>query len=96
MNGEPRKWLIITLAAPFASFGEEAGNVRRGTADRPTRSALLGLAGAALGIDRVDAEGTAGACCLLSRRYSYAVRRNIGDGFSHLPVAAFGQGASPH
>lgn len=57
MNGEPRKWLIITLAAPFASFGEEAGNVRRGTTDRPTRSALLGLAGAALGIDRADAEG---------------------------------------
>ena len=57
MNGEPRKWLIITLAAPLASFGEEAGNVRRGTADRPTRSALLGLAGAALGIDRADAEG---------------------------------------
>ena len=50
------EWLIVTLAAPFASFGEEAGNVRRGTADRPTRSALLGLAGAALGIDRVDAE----------------------------------------
>lgn len=51
------EWLIVTLAAPFASFGEEAGNVRRGTADRPTRSALLGLAGAALGIDRADAEG---------------------------------------
>lgn len=51
------EWLIIHLAAPFASFGEEAGNVRRGTADRPTRSALLGLAGAALGIDRADAKG---------------------------------------
>ena len=50
------EWLIITLAAPFASFGEEAGNVRRGTTARPTRSALLGLAGAALGIDRADAE----------------------------------------
>ncbi len=51
------EWLIVTLAAPMASFGEEAGNVRRGTADRPTRSALLGLAGAALGIDRADATG---------------------------------------
>ena len=51
------EWLIITLAAPFASFGEEAGNVRRGTTASPTRSALLGLAGAALGIDRADAEG---------------------------------------
>lgn len=50
------EWLIMTLAGPMASFGEEAGNVRRGTADRPTRSALLGLAGAALGINRTDAE----------------------------------------
>ena len=84
------EWLIIHLAAPFASFGEEAGNVRRGTADRPTRSALLGLAGAALGIDRADARGTAGTCCLLLRCYSHTVRRDVGDGFSHLPVAAFG------
>ena len=51
------EWLVIHLAAPLASFGEEAGNVRRGTSDRPTRSALLGLAGAAIGIDRADAEG---------------------------------------
>jgi len=51
------EWLIVTLAAPFASFGEEAGNKRRGTADRPTKSALLGLAGAALGLDRADAAG---------------------------------------
>ena len=49
------EWLIVTLAAPLASFGEEAGNVRRSTADRPTRSALLGIAGAALGIERFDA-----------------------------------------
>lgn len=49
------EWLVVTLAAPLASFGEEAGNVRRSTADRPTRSALLGIAGAALGIERSDA-----------------------------------------
>lgn len=50
-------WLVILIAAPLASFGEEPGNARRGSSDRPTRSALLGLAGAALGIDQVDAEG---------------------------------------
>lgn len=50
------QWLLVTLAAPLASFGEEAGNAQRGTADRPARSALLGLAGAALGIDRGDAD----------------------------------------
>ena len=51
------EWLVATLAAPLASFGEAPGNVRRGTADRPTRSALLGLAGAALGLERSDSEG---------------------------------------
>jgi CRISPR system Cascade subunit CasD len=50
-------WLVILVAAPLASFGEEPGNVWRGSADRPTRSALLGLAGAALGIDRADIDG---------------------------------------
>jgi CRISPR system Cascade subunit CasD len=51
------RWLVVTLAAPLASFGEAAGNSERGTADRPTRSALLGLAGAALGILRDDDKG---------------------------------------
>lgn len=50
-------WLVVRLAAPMASFGERAGNARRGSAARPTKSALLGLLGAALGIDRDDAEG---------------------------------------
>ena len=50
-------WLVILIAAPLASFGEEPGNARRGSADRPTRSALLGLAGAALGIERADSDG---------------------------------------
>ena len=49
--------LVVVLAAPLASFGENAGNVRRGTADRPTRSALIGLAGAALGVERADSTG---------------------------------------
>ncbi len=49
--------LVVLIAAPLASFGEEPGNARRGTADRPSRSALLGLPGAALGITRDDAEG---------------------------------------
>lgn len=50
-------WLVITLAGPMASFGEEAGNAQRSTAERPSRSALIGLAGAALGILRDDAQG---------------------------------------
>jgi CRISPR system Cascade subunit CasD len=51
------KGLFVYIAAPLASFGEEPGNARRGSADRPTRSALLGLAGAALGVERADQEG---------------------------------------
>ncbi len=51
------RWLVVTLIGPLASFGERAGNAERSTADRPTRSALIGLAGAALGVLRSDAEG---------------------------------------
>ena len=51
------EWLIATLAAPIASFGENGGNTIRKTSDRPTRSAMLGLAGAALGVKRDDREG---------------------------------------
>jgi len=48
------RFLLITLAAPLASFGELAGHERRGTLAHPTRSALLGLLGAALGVRRDD------------------------------------------
>jgi CRISPR system Cascade subunit CasD len=50
-------WLVILLSAPLASFGEQPGNRLRGSADRPTRSSLIGLAGAALGIERSDHSG---------------------------------------
>ncbi len=53
------EWLVLRLEAPLASFGEEAGNVARGTAGRPTKSAILGLLGAALGLDREDDAGQA-------------------------------------
>ncbi len=49
-------FLLITLAAPMASFGLEAGHKRRSSRERPTRSALLGLLSAALGIHRDDDE----------------------------------------
>jgi len=52
-------FLLVTLAGPMAAFGDLAGHERRGSADWAGRSALLGLAGAALGIDRADAAGQA-------------------------------------
>ena len=53
------RWLVVALRAPFASFADAPGNTTRKTGDTPTRSALLGLAAAALGIRRDDVAGQA-------------------------------------
>jgi len=50
-------FLTFTLAAPLAAMGDIAVGERRGTWDRPGRSAVLGLVAACLGVDRSD-EGT--------------------------------------
>lgn len=47
--------LIFTLSARMASFGELAGHSRRSTLTGPTRSAVLGLVAAALGLRRDEA-----------------------------------------
>ncbi len=54
-----REHLVFLLAAPMASFGSYAGHERRGSGVVPLRSAVLGLVGAALGIERSDMEGQA-------------------------------------
>lgn len=64
-----RDHLVFLLSAPIASFGGYAGHERRGSGVVPMRSALLGLVGAALGIDRADAESHAAL-----RAYSVAVQ----------------------
>lgn len=51
------EYLVFTLAAPMGSFGGLAGHERRGSDSWPKRSAILGLLGAALGIERCDAAG---------------------------------------
>lgn len=45
-------WLIFGLSASMAAMGDHAGHERRGSETWPGRSALVGLMGAALGIDR--------------------------------------------
>lgn len=50
------EFLVFTLAGPFASFGEVAGNERRSTRGRPGHSMLVGLIAAALGIKREETE----------------------------------------
>lgn len=47
-------FLVFTLEAPLAAMGDIAVGERRYGADRPSRSAMLGLIAAALGIDRHD------------------------------------------
>lgn len=48
------QFLVFRLYGPIASWGEGAGAEHRPTALTPTRSALLGLLAAALGLDRND------------------------------------------
>lgn len=47
-------WLMMTLAAPRASFGGPAPGGVRATERAPTRSALLGLVACALGLPRTE------------------------------------------
>lgn len=47
-------FLVFTLAAPMASFGGLAVGERRPSGDHPTKSQVIGLVAAALGIPRAD------------------------------------------
>jgi CRISPR system Cascade subunit CasD len=47
-------YLVIQLQAQLSSWGDPAVGGHRGTAEFPGQSALLGLLGAALGLDRAD------------------------------------------
>jgi CRISPR system Cascade subunit CasD len=63
-------FLGFTLYAPLGSFGSIAVGERRETWDRPAKSAVLGLVGAALGIDRADERKQTA----LAGGYGYAAR----------------------
>lgn len=52
-------YLTFALVAPIAAFGAIAVGERRGGFDRPARSAVLGLVGACLGLEREDEAGQA-------------------------------------
>lgn len=64
------EFLRFRLLGPLASWGETPGATIRATAHHPTRSALLGLVAAALGLDRGDDE----AHTELARPLRFAVR----------------------
>jgi CRISPR system Cascade subunit CasD len=52
-----RDFLTCVLAAPVGAMGSLAVGERRGTWDRPGRSAVLGLIAACLGLEREDEAG---------------------------------------
>lgn len=51
------EFVVFALVAPMGSFGDLAGHERRGSDEWPSRSAILGLLGAALGVRRQDRQG---------------------------------------
>lgn len=53
------EFLTFALVAPLASFGALAVGERRESWSRPARSAVLGLIGACLGVERADEAGQA-------------------------------------
>jgi CRISPR system Cascade subunit CasD len=65
------EFLTFALAAPLAAMGEIAVGERRGSWDRPGRSAILGLIGACLGLAREDEAAHAA----LETGYGLALRR---------------------
>ncbi|WP_158781806.1 type I-E CRISPR-associated protein Cas5/CasD [Pantoea sp. BAV 3049] len=65
-----KQYLVFQLYAPMASWGEEAVGEVRHTAAIPTRSAILGLLAAALGIYRDEEERLSS----FNQHYHLAVR----------------------
>ena len=63
------EYLLWMVAGPMGSFGDYAGHEVRGSGHVPRRSAILGLVGAALGVEREDDEGQRAL-----REYSVAVQ----------------------
>lgn len=64
-----REYLAFDLSGPMGAFGSYAGHERRGSESMPSRSAVLGLLGAALGIERADHDAQTALRC-----YRVAVR----------------------
>ena len=63
-------YLLLRLYGPLASWGEIAVGETRHSAVHPSRSALLGLLGAALGIERDDDAGQ----LALSQGYRFGIK----------------------
>lgn len=56
MSADVLRAIVVRLEGPMQSYGASSVGVNRPTEDAPTKSALVGLLGAALGIDRIDVQ----------------------------------------
>ena len=63
------KFLMFNLHGPLAAWGGIAVGERRGSDSRPTKSAVLGILAAAIGLERSDSTGHT----MLDRCYGFAV-----------------------
>jgi len=68
-----KDYLIFRLYGPMASWGDVAVGEYRPTFDRPSKSAVIGLLGAALGIYRDEEEKQKE----LAQAYNFAVQINV-------------------
>lgn len=73
------EYLMIQLIAPMGAFGLAGGHEYRRSAHYPTRSALIGLAGAALGVLRCDKEGQGALRALSTAIALYRVGTGLRD-----------------
>lgn len=84
------EYLVFTLYGPLASWGEIAMGESRHTTMYPTRSALLGILGAACGIERQDASGQQA----LRDGYRFGLRvRSFGDPLRDYHTMQYGEPA---
>ncbi|KWT72784.1 CRISPR-associated protein, Cas5e family [Hyphomicrobium sulfonivorans] len=86
-----RDYLVLTLAAPFASFGTIAVGERRPSSDHPTKSQVIGLVAASLGVERTEEKRQQE----LAASLGYAVRMdNVGRPASDYHTAEAADEAS--
>ena len=64
-----KRYLAFRLLAPLAAMGDLAGHTRRGGDRWPGKSAVMGMVGAALGVERDDVTGQR----VLREGYGYSV-----------------------
>lgn len=84
------EFLLFTLYGPLASWGEIAMGESRHTTMYPTRSALLGILGAACGIERQDTSGQQA----LRNGYRFGLRvRSFGDSLRDYHTMQYGKPA---